>query len=310
VDQNQRLGELLVKSGQISQNQLEKAQEKLKTEPGSLLTVLVDMGLLSFSTLSRFVEKALGMKTFAIGSRRVDQKLLDLVTWERIDKNWIFPVGLKKTEDDEFLVVGMVDPLATSAVLGLESRLKYRIYPVLISKPDYLNAKAAHRVGDDRTSLNIDFSAQPSKENLVIIRPGGYEEEIAFESRRQKTQARQTGIELTSVTSESSQSAVQSNYVGESTRRFREEVLAKLDIDPKEAGVLRQEQYSRELLAKELAEISSKTLSEAFEKLPAELKIEAVVNALIEKGFLSKRDLYIQAATSHVFSTKTDITRG
>ena len=78
-DQNSRLGQLLIQSGLLTEDQMNEALIKLKTEKGSLLTVLVDMGVLPFSTVSRFVEKSMGMKTFTVGDRIVDLGLIQLV---------------------------------------------------------------------------------------------------------------------------------------------------------------------------------------------------------------------------------------
>ena len=427
TDQSQRLGTLLVQAGQLTQLQMDQAMLRLQLErQGSLLTVLVDMGFMPFSTISKFVEKALGMKTFVIGSRKVDPTMIELITLERIQNEWVFPIGIKETTEGKILYLGLVDPLAAMRLSHLEAEIQQRIYPVLISKQDYFAALSNHglraptpaakekgpppltktsipqtpaaqsaktgtfatsdllegsssdllgdlilepnreptidpslkieqptkpdlapkgpnaappkntakalpvrpapstRSAQDRTKTSIDLSPkdEESGENLVIIRPGGYEEEIAFEKRRQGTKASEARAEfapskpqsksaeeeadLTNFSQESQSAASQSNYLGETQKRYREEVLAKLDIESRESGLIRQETYTRELLSRELIELSTKTLVAAYEALPPDLKIEAIINTLIDKGLLTKRDIFVQGATTHVFSTLTD----
>jgi hypothetical protein len=145
-----------------------------------------------------------------------------------------------------------------------------------------------------------------------LIRPGGYEDEIAFQNQLQeatrqltvtKNKPKKTEIDLETQLSSSHREdrAKVYPYVGSNQPRFREEILAKLELVGSDAKIFRRDTYSREALFKELPEVSLKPLVNVYEKLDVELRMEGLINALIHRGVITKRDIYHSSAISYIF---------
>jgi len=132
-----------------------------------------------------------------------------------------------------------------------------------------------------------------AEEKVVLIRPGGYEEEIAFQAQQaEKTRAREgtrtTGqreVELEGFRPSVSRAPPTTNqYIGTNELKFKEEILSKLELAGSDAKMFTRDRYSREVLYKELRELSLKPMETVSHKLDATMKFEALAMPLSTKA--------------------------
>ncbi len=107
IGRRRRLGELLVESGAISQNQLERALEEQRRTNERLGSILVRQGAVSERDIALTLSKQLGIPLVSLKRAKMDPKLLSLVPENIARRNLLIPVDLK----DGKLVVAMADPL-------------------------------------------------------------------------------------------------------------------------------------------------------------------------------------------------------
>ena len=305
-----KLGEALVASQILTRKQIDGAlSHASQTNSSSLIIALLEADFLTFTVFEKFLAASLGIKSFIIGERVVPPKTLNILSKATIEKKFIFPLETKVVGPKKYLILGMVDPLDTDAITLAKSESGCNITNCLISLPDFKRSVTRHFTAE--TSNDVDLGIAKLDDNMVLIRPGGYEEEIEFQKQTEthlkntKTKIpvkpREINLETNYTSSRTAEHAQINPYLGSNEPRFKEEVLAKLELEGSDAKRFRHEKYRRESLFKELQEVSLKPLVKVFESLSEDLKMEAIFNALIEKGLLTKRDVYHSAAISYIF---------
>jgi len=135
-----RLGELLIKEGLISAEQLEKAVKVQRQEGGRLGEILVKMGMIEEDKLVAVLGKQLGMPFFSLGTGMlkpaVDQQLNQLISQEFAFKNTVIPLSRTLRS----LTIAMSDPLDLILIDNLRKLTGCEINPVIATKSDILKA--------------------------------------------------------------------------------------------------------------------------------------------------------------------------
>ncbi len=131
---NTRVGDFLLQSGLISQDQLDQASDLTQTKSISLIAALDELGLLAEETYAEVVSEQFGVPIIEL-----DDYALDSETLELIPKNLAYKYGMIPIiKQDNSLTVAMSDPSDMSAlsevkfitgldikiVLALESKIK------------------------------------------------------------------------------------------------------------------------------------------------------------------------------------------
>ena len=91
-----RLGELLVNSGVLSNEQLQQALDNPARQGKKLGEFLVDEGIVSEDDLAKALSKQLDLDMIDLQSINVDKEVLNLVPVNVLKKNKIFPLLTKK----------------------------------------------------------------------------------------------------------------------------------------------------------------------------------------------------------------------
>lgn len=159
----QRLGELLIKEGVLTEAQLEKAITVQRQEGGRLGEILVKLGMVKEQQIVNLLSKQLGIPHFSFGTGMlrpaVDQGLDSLVPQDFAYKNSVLPLSriLKS------LTVAMVDPLDLILIDNLKKLTGCEINPVIALKSDINKAieefYGKSRMLQDAVDASYDISS-------------------------------------------------------------------------------------------------------------------------------------------------------
>jgi type IV pilus assembly protein PilB len=135
-----RLGELLIKEGLLTKEQLEKAIALQGKEGGRLGEVLVKLGLIKEEQVVTILGKQLNIPYFSLGTGMlkpaVDQGLEELISKDFAVKNIVLP--LSRTLKS--LTCAMYDPLDLILIDNLKKLSGCEINPVIATKSDIIKA--------------------------------------------------------------------------------------------------------------------------------------------------------------------------
>lgn len=130
-----RVGELLLKTGLISQEELEKAKEAQKAQGGFVGSHLVKLGYVSEGDLAETLSKQYGVNIIQLDAYQIEPDVLQLIPQNLAQKHSVIPIVRKENT----LTIAMADPsnivalndikfitgLDISVVLATESDLKH-----------------------------------------------------------------------------------------------------------------------------------------------------------------------------------------
>ena len=311
----EKLGEALVSAQILSRPQLDNALlAASKTGAPSLIVGLLEAGYLTFKVFEKFMSASLGIKGSIIGEREIKPEILAMVSFEVIRGHFLFPIDLVTVGGVRTLLLGMVDPLDTEVIDSIKKKSGTNVVSFLISLPDFKNS--LERFFPSYAGDQVALRGDTQDEKMVVIRPGGFEDEIAELTSSGsgvpgKESPGEIDLEAPAQGSSVGQTkkvdrARDSAFLGRNRPRFKEEILGKLELIGSDAKRFTNETYTRESLFKEVPEVSSGPLIEVYKKTTPEMRIEAVVNALILKGLLTKRDILHSSAVSYIFAESAE----
>lgn len=125
-----RLGELLVNSGVLTNEQLQQALDNPARQGKKLGEFLVDEGIVSEDDLAKALSRQLDLDMIDLQSTNVDKEVLELVPVNVLKKNKIFPFAYKENNFN-VLMVAMADPLDYNAIDDINIITNYQVEPVV-----------------------------------------------------------------------------------------------------------------------------------------------------------------------------------
>lgn len=144
-----RLGDLLVDSGLITEEQLEQALKE-KGEGQKLGDALLQKGFITEQQLIEVLEFQLGIPHVSLYQYPIDAKLMNLIPKEFAKRNSLIP--LKR--DSDKLYVAMSDPMDYFAIDDLRLTTGFQIETVIATKEDIV--RAINRYYEAEDSINFD----------------------------------------------------------------------------------------------------------------------------------------------------------
>lgn len=90
-------------------------------------------------------------------------------------------------------------------------------------------------------------------------------------------------------------------HFGQTIKKFKEEVMVKLELDPFEARALEKESYQMSELFDDLKKISRASLERNFQQLTDRERFEALANLMIKKNLMTKAEILVAGNVSRVF---------
>lgn len=134
-----RLGDLLVESGLITQEQLEETL-KDKTADEKLGDALLRQGFITEQQLIEVLEFQLGVPHINIHQYPIDQETIQLVPQEIAKRYQVMPI---RTEGDQ-LFVAMADPMDYFAIEELRMATGFQIVPAIATKDELQRSITKH----------------------------------------------------------------------------------------------------------------------------------------------------------------------
>lgn len=131
-----RLGDLLVESAILTQEQLEQALELQKQSKHKLGDVLFQNGFVSETQLIEVLEFQLGIPHINLSRYEVDPTLTQIISESLAKRYQVVPVKKK----DRKLVVAMVDPLDYFAIEDLRMQTGFTIEPAILTRGELARA--------------------------------------------------------------------------------------------------------------------------------------------------------------------------
>ena len=135
-----RLGEMLVKSKLITEDQLKKALAQQSTSGGRLGSNLVKLGFLTEEDITSFLSKQYGVPSINLAHFEIDQNVIKLVPAEIAQKHMVIPINRKGS----VLTVAMADPSNIFAIDDIKFLSGFKVEPVVAAETSIKNAINKH----------------------------------------------------------------------------------------------------------------------------------------------------------------------
>ncbi|MDP3048756.1 MAG: type IV-A pilus assembly ATPase PilB [Thermodesulfovibrionales bacterium] len=131
-----KLGQILIASGVITEEQLNEALKLQKRGGGRLGTNLVKLGHITEDKLVTFLSKQYGMSAIDLAEYKIDSSVLKLITADMAKKYMIMPL----TRTGATLTVAMADPSNVFAVDDIKFMTGYNVEVVIATESALINA--------------------------------------------------------------------------------------------------------------------------------------------------------------------------
>ncbi|HEX3530797.1 MAG TPA: type IV-A pilus assembly ATPase PilB [Thermoanaerobaculia bacterium] len=128
--QPDKLGDLLVKSGKISQMQLQEALNLQKDQGGRIGTNLIKLGFLTDRQLVEALSEQFKVPSVDLNSMEVDESVVKIIPADIARKYTIFPVA----KAGATVTVAMIDPTNVFAMDDVKFMTGYKVEPVVASE--------------------------------------------------------------------------------------------------------------------------------------------------------------------------------
>ena len=131
-----RIGELLLKEGLITKEQLEKALQEQKQSGTRVGYNLIKLGFIQETELTKMLARQYRMPAVDLSKFEVDPKIAKMIPADLATKNLVLP--LKR--DGRTLTVAMADPTNLAIIDDLKFITRYDIFPVIAGEYTLRNA--------------------------------------------------------------------------------------------------------------------------------------------------------------------------
>jgi len=172
-----RLGELLVRGGLVTREQLKEALEKEQSNGSSVIQELVRLGFITEDRLTEFLAAQFGIEKASLEGVEIPPAVFDLVPAELVQKHQIVPLKLTGST----LTVATTDPTNLIAINEVQFITGYGVRPVL-ALPSEIKKVLERRYG----KVSYDEVLRKFGDGEVELIQS--EEEINVEELQQSTQ--------------------------------------------------------------------------------------------------------------------------
>ncbi|MBH5318234.1 Flp pilus assembly complex ATPase component TadA [Paenibacillus sp. GSMTC-2017] len=131
-----RIGDLLLESGVITEEQLKLALEKQRNTKMRLGDTLITMEFITQQQFIEALEFQLGIPHVQLYRYKIDPKIVALISQKLADQHCVIPLRIEGNK----LVLAMADPLDYFAIDEIRIATGLRIEPVIASKNELVNA--------------------------------------------------------------------------------------------------------------------------------------------------------------------------
>ena len=176
-----KLGQLLVSSNTIDEEQLKEALELQRKEGGRLGSNLVKLGYLTEEKLVAFLSKQYGVPAINLSDYKIDPSITKFMPQEVAHKYQILPVA----KVGATLTIAMVDPSNVFAIDDVKFMTGYNVEPVVASESAVRAAIAEYYGQSDSLQSTMDSLKKQEGELLDFVQESEQEEEINLSELKQ-----------------------------------------------------------------------------------------------------------------------------
>ena len=151
-----KLGDLLLKVGKISQEQLENALDTQKRVQKKLGEVLTDLGYVTNRDIIEVLEYQLGIPHLNLETYDIDISAPRLINEKFARENMLVPVKIS----DEDVMVAMADPFDIIAISQLERMLGKNVIPSIATEDDIKNTIEKYYSSENVKKAVEDFKRE------------------------------------------------------------------------------------------------------------------------------------------------------
>ncbi len=162
-----RLGDLLVREGLITKEQLDKALQEQKSNGQRLGYNLVKMGFVQETEITKMLARQYRMPAVDLARFEVDPKITKMIPADVALKHLVLP--LKR--DGRTLTVAMADPTNLAVLDDLKFITRYDIFPVIAGEYTLRNALDKHyeQMDQQLDTLLKDIEAEEGEGELEVV---------------------------------------------------------------------------------------------------------------------------------------------
>jgi len=125
-----KLGEMLVRAGMISQEQLDEALESQKTNGEKLGFNLIKLGYVKEDDITQLLSEQYGVPSINLRHFEIDETVINLIPSEVAQKYLVLPVN----RTGATLTIAMADPTNVFAMDDIKFMTGYNVEPVVASE--------------------------------------------------------------------------------------------------------------------------------------------------------------------------------
>ena len=167
TNSTERIGDLLVREGLITKDQLEKALQEQRQNGTRVGYNLVKLGFIQEIELTKTLARQYKMPAVDLSKFEVDPKIVKLIPADLAVKNLVLP--LKR--DGRTLTVAMADPTNFAVIDDLKFITRYDIFPVIAGEftlRNYLD-KIYESADVQMSALLDDIAGLGAEEDLEVV---------------------------------------------------------------------------------------------------------------------------------------------
>lgn len=160
-----KIGQILLNSGDITEEQLEEALQKQKTSKKRVADILIEDEIVTEQQVCKALEKQLYIPYIDLDAVPIDEELSGLIPEDMAQSKMVIPIE----KEGRFLTVAVADPLNYQGLKDISIATKLKVKPV-IAEPSKITAKlremyAAQKAIDDAKEF---LSTQQTKSRAQI----------------------------------------------------------------------------------------------------------------------------------------------
>ncbi|MBI1987898.1 MAG: type IV-A pilus assembly ATPase PilB [Nitrospinae bacterium] len=142
----EKLGQILLREGQITQSQLNEALDIQKKQGGRLGRILISMGYVEDETIADCLRRQSAYSLVKITERQIDEKTIKLLPYNLAKEYMAIPLEVA----DGSLLMAMADPTNSYALEDIQLQTKLSVRSVLATEKDIIEAfKKYYGIGEE-----------------------------------------------------------------------------------------------------------------------------------------------------------------
>ena len=165
-----KLGQILISSSIITEEQLKQALNTQKKEGGRLGTNLVKLGFITEEKLVAFLSKQYGVPAINLTEYKIDAAVLKLVPADMAKKYLIMPVARVGAT----LTIAMADPSNVFAIDDVKFMTGYNVEVVVSTESAIVSAITLYYLGKGENVLATATASQPKASASAILQAKDY----------------------------------------------------------------------------------------------------------------------------------------